>query len=135
MRNKKFKRLTVMLFEATPDETPITTLGRLVALWSFAFVAAPDGRLCDFSDEQIAEEMHWRGDPATLVQALRVSGFVTGRWATLNDWHEWGGRLHEKRTHGRLRVQQFRKNRNGDVTVTSALRNRQVTRERRGEEK
>lgn len=51
-------------------------LGVVEALFHATQTHAPDGAIGSLSDDSIAEEMWWDGDPATLVRALIEAGFV-----------------------------------------------------------
>jgi hypothetical protein len=54
-----------------------TAIGTLQLLWEFASEYAPDGAIGKFSDEYIAEECGWAGDPGGLIAALTAA---ESRW-------------------------------------------------------
>jgi DnaD/phage-associated family protein len=66
-------------------------------LWLWALDNAQDGDLSGFSPDEIAEVMEWTGkDPQKLINALIESGFLDDSM-NIHNWHEYAGRLIEKR--------------------------------------
>lgn len=57
-------------------------------LWSYAASSRPDGDLSGMTDEDIAIEVDYPGDPAELVQALAGAGLIDGIEGSyrLHDW-------------------------------------------------
>lgn len=84
------------------DVHRMQVVGHLHALWWWALDYADDGDLAHFTDEDVALGAEWDGDPAEFVAALRDcgpggrSGFVDPD-GSLHDWHEYAGKLVERR--------------------------------------
>jgi hypothetical protein len=85
----------------------MTTVGHLVALWSWAAQYAPDGDLTNYKAEpgSLADGAQWEGDAALFMSSLIDSkigggcGFledVNGR-LMLHDWADYFGKLIERR--------------------------------------
>lgn len=70
-------------------------IGHLHCLWWWCLSYADDGDLTDFSDFEIAYAAQWQGEPDVFVEALQKAGWLDGR--EVHDWHEYGGKLAEKR--------------------------------------
>lgn len=67
----KMKRLRRLL-----SVRPYEAVGIMESIWHVTAENAPDGGLGKFSDEEIAEEIGWEGDPAALVNALVEAGWL-----------------------------------------------------------
>jgi len=112
----------------------VQALGHLVALWTWAQMFATDGDLSNYTADEIAAGAWWDGEPEVFVNALKTAGFLDAD-GKLHDWVEYGGKLHEQREKTRERVARYRARKepdnhdgcNGYVTVTSPLRNTNVT--------
>ena len=112
----------------------VQALGHLVALWTWAQMFATDGDLSNYTADEIAAGAWWDGEPEVFVNALKTAGFLDAD-GKLHDWVEYGGKLHEQREKTRERVARYRARKepdnhdgcNGCVTVTSPLRNTNVT--------
>lgn len=69
---------------------PVQAMGHLHALWHAALEQQEDGDLSTWSDEFIAEQACYRGDPATFAAAM-----VKHRWMEpsrlLHDWIDYAG--------------------------------------------
>jgi hypothetical protein len=118
----------------------VQLVGHMHYLWWWALEYAEDGDLSGFSDDEIAEEAMWEGDPAAFVGALTDAGFLDPN-RSLHDWEVYTGRLVAQRESNRERQRRFRERRKADdgaetgddpvtvtprverVTVTSPLRN------------
>lgn len=78
----------------------VTAVGHLHCFWWWCMDNAPDGRLSDIDDEDIAEGSAWEGDPFDFAEALIFAGFCdrdpNGR-VTVHDWYDYAGKLIEKR--------------------------------------
>lgn len=78
----------------------VTAVGHLHCFWWWCMDNAPDGRLTDIDDEDIAEGSAWEGDPFDFAEALIFAGFCdrdpTGR-VTVHNWYDYAGKLIEKR--------------------------------------
>lgn len=80
-------------------------IGRLHCLWWWALDYAPDGDVTKYSGEDIESAVDWTGTPFTFYNALIDCGFnghcglleKIGDAVVIHDWHEYGGRLLEKR--------------------------------------
>jgi hypothetical protein len=99
-----------------------SVVGRLVALWSWALDAAPDGRIVDADAELVATAMGWRGDAATWVGYLVQAGFLDEceGGLVIHDWEEYAGKLMASRKASRERKRASReRRRHGDVTGKS----------------
>lgn len=103
-RHPRKDALAEALYAGTvPDDVAdAAAIGVLHKLWWWAMDYAQDGDLSPFSDRQIAKACDWRGDPAVFVDALLATGFVNED-RTIHDWHDYAGRLIERREKDRLR--------------------------------
>ena len=104
-RHPKIKRLA----NAT-GLTKAAAIGYLHLLWWWALDYAQDGVITHYSAEEIADGAQWDGDPDAFLNALIESGFVdegNGK-LVIHDWHEYAGRLIEKRQANRMRSQRAR---------------------------
>ncbi len=77
----------------------ITTIGHLHAFWWWCMDNAPSGGLSGIDAEDIADAACWEGDPEEFIGALVHAGFVDSDGETLavHDWHDFAGKLIEKR--------------------------------------
>ena len=80
-------------------------IGHLHLLWWWAMDYAQDGDLSAFSSEDIATASRWTKNPAIFIDALADCG-PAGKYGFLerdgdsiriHDWHEYAGRLLDKR--------------------------------------
>jgi hypothetical protein len=71
----------------------------------------PDGKLSSLEPEDIADEMMWDGDAAELLNALNETGFVDEVDGDLfiHDWHDYIGRLLERRKKETERKRNYRR--------------------------
>lgn len=101
----KKDELSELLFNGTVpvDVADYATIGLLHQLWWWALDYAPDGDLSPYSPRQIAKACRWHGDPATLLQSLLTSGFIT-KDGRLNDWYDYAGKLLERRAKNKERM-------------------------------
>lgn len=91
-------------------------IGRLHCLWWWALDYAPDGDLTNYTDDDIEDAVDWAGQRGAFAQALVNCGFnghgglidVTQESRVIHDWHEYGGRLMEKRQANKDRMKQKR---------------------------
>jgi len=94
-------------------------IGHLLCLWWWAQAYAPvDGDLSAFDAADLADAAEWAGDPETFVNALVAcgrggGGFLDDRGGGLriNDWEDYGGKVHTKRSQGAERARRFREKR------------------------
>jgi hypothetical protein len=103
-------------------------IGRLHCLWWWALDYAPDGDVTKYSQEDIESAVDWTGDPGRFYRALIDCGFnghcglleyVDDGSIVIHDWHNYGGRLLEKRE---LNAQRMRDKRASHVQNTSIAR-------------
>lgn len=131
----------------------VAVIGHLLCLWWWAQAYAPaDGDLSGFDADDLADAAEWPGDPAAFVAALvacgrgGAGGFLdnSGGGLRINDWSDYGGKVHVKRAQGAERQRRFRSAHgaapgnaavtagdsagNAHVTHSNALRNGDVTR-------
>lgn len=91
-------------------------IGRLHCLWWWALDYAPDGDLTNYSDDDIEAAVDWQGESGLFARALIDCGFnghgglidVTQGSREIHDWHEYGGRLLEKREANKERMKERR---------------------------
>jgi hypothetical protein len=71
---------------------------------------APDGCLAAFDTEEVAQAMLWEGDPDQLWKGLVDSRFVDveNGPSRIHDWHDYAGRLVERREANAERMRQSR---------------------------
>lgn len=85
---------------------PVKLMGMLVSLWLWSLDNAPDGRLSGISEKMLARVMCWPEKKASvLVKALTEANWLEEQNGTLriHDWHEYAGRLMERREKDRAR--------------------------------
>jgi len=79
----------------------VTAIGHLHCLWWWCMDNAPDGNLGGIEVEDIADGAEWEGDPSEFCEALCYAGFVDEEDdddpARLHGWHDYAGKLIEKR--------------------------------------
>lgn len=85
----------------------VAAVGHLHFLWWWATDYAQDGSLARFDALDIAIAADWQGDPNGLLRALREAGFLDEDDA-LHDWHNYAGRLIERRRADAARKRQSR---------------------------
>lgn len=77
-----------------------TAVGSLHMLWWWIVEFVPDGNITGIHPATIAQQMHFRGDPDVLIDALFQSGFIeeteTGR--AIASWKEIGGQILQNRS-------------------------------------
>lgn len=102
-------------------------IGRLHCLWWWALDYAPDGDVTKYNGEDIESAVDWNGTPYAFYNALVDCGF-NGHCGLLekiedtiviHDWHEYGGRLLEKRE---ANAERMREKRATHVQRTTAAR-------------
>lgn len=77
-------------------------VGYLHCLWYWALDCCQDGDLTGLSAEEISDGAMWEGNPEEFVQALINCGFgdrpgFIETTMQIHDWHEYAGKLVEKR--------------------------------------
>jgi hypothetical protein len=83
------------------------TIGLLHLLWWWCLDYAQDGDLMVCSDEDIADAVLWEGDAQELREALTAVGFLEDG-VRIHDWHEYAGKLIEKREANAERMRRAR---------------------------
>lgn len=93
-RHIKTKRLSRKLGISVP-----AVIGHLHLLWWWAMDNLPDGCLSLLEPEDIADEMMWPGDAQELIDALVEVQFIDVIEGKLyiHDWHDYIGKLIDKR--------------------------------------
>jgi DnaD/phage-associated family protein len=114
-RHPKTKKFARMLEISLPS-----AVGHLHFFWWWAMDYAQDGSLARYDAADIADACGWEGEASTLQNALIESGFIDDENDDLiiHDWHEYAGRLIEKREQNKERKKKSR-GRHADVTRTS----------------
>jgi hypothetical protein len=100
-------------------------IGRLHCLWWWALDYAPDGDVTKYSADDIESAVDWNGKAGVFYAALIECGFnghcgfleMIDSQITIHDWHEYGGRLLEKREANRERMREKRATHVQDTTV------------------
>lgn len=86
-------------------------IGYLHLLWWWALDYAPKGQIIPpYEKPDIADAVEWGGDDGALVSALLDAGFLElkGDILVIHDWHDYAGKLLEKRENDRLRKEKRR---------------------------
>jgi hypothetical protein len=99
------------------DVPRTSAAGLLHFLWWWALDHAEDGDLTDFDALDLALAAGWEGDPDTFVKALEEcgpgqrAGFLacTDGRLVLHDWHDYAGKLVDRRVKDRERKKAQRK--------------------------
>ena len=87
-------------------------IGYLHLLWWWALDYAPQGQVIPpYDAEDVADAMEYAGDPAEIVGALITSGFLDNQEnsVVIHDWHDYAGKLLDKRESDRLRKEKARR--------------------------
>lgn len=103
----KLKRLARLL-----GVTKQAAIGYLHLLWWWALDYAPRGQVIPpFDAEDVADAMEFEGDPDKMVDALISAGFLDSKedLITIHDWHDYAGKLLDKRESDRIRKEKARK--------------------------
>lgn len=92
-------------------------IGYLHLLWWWAMDYAQDGDLSLYEPDDIADALMWDGSQDDLLAALIESGFLENDDGLfIHDWHEYAGRLLEKR---KQNTERKRKSRDSHARQTS----------------
>lgn len=91
-------------------------IGRLHCLWWWALDYAKDGDVTKYSIEDIEMAVDWNGTPGAFYSALINCGFSghcgllesNGQRVLIHDWHDYAGKLIERRTEDAERKRQAR---------------------------
>jgi hypothetical protein len=92
-------------------------VGLLHLIWWRALTYAPDGDLSAFTDSQVARWAEWDAEPAMLLSALKLAGFMDEQ-RTLHDWDDYAGRWLDRKAADAARKRAARHAANG-VHATS----------------
>ncbi|MEW6044994.1 MAG: DnaD domain protein [Bacillota bacterium] len=79
---------------------PVHFVGHITTFWLWCLDNVPDGILAGISPRMIARAAQWEGDPDQFFSALVQAGFVDIDQAEvpeIHDWHDYAGRLVERR--------------------------------------
>lgn len=97
---------------ATGLDTP-TAVGSLHMFWWWALDWAPSGDISKYEAIDIAEAVHFKGDPEVLLQAMIDAEYVAKTMVghEIVNWHEIGGQIIEARKKDALRKAEARKKR------------------------
>lgn len=93
--------------------------GMMILIWLWALDNAPDGSLKNVRPRSLATAAQWKGDPDAFVEALKNAGLLDEAEdgsLYLHDWHEYGGKLTEKRIAERERSRERRRKTEGQPT-------------------
>ena len=76
-----------------------SAVGHMLGFWLWALDNVPSGDLTTIEYEDIAVGAEFEGDPHTFVSALTAVGFLdqSEGGLTIHDWHDYAGRLIERR--------------------------------------
>lgn len=76
-----------------------TAVGALHMFWWWAVDWAPDGDISEIEPEDIADAMHFKGDPLELISALNEAGYIeeTESGRGIVNWMEIGGKIIQNR--------------------------------------
>lgn len=89
-----------------------TVVGHLQYLWWWATDYAQEGDLSRFDPLDIAIGAEWEGNPDLFLDALIRSGFVDrdedGGGLSIHDWHDYAGKLIERRAKNAERMRAAR---------------------------
>lgn len=82
--------------------------GHLVFLWLWALDYAEGGNLCAMTPAEISAAASYKGDPTNFLSALQECGWLHAD-LTIHDWHDYAGKLVDKRVANRKRMRDARK--------------------------
>lgn len=104
--NKKIMRLRRALGISLNE-----AMGMLLSLWLWSLNNAEDGTLHDIEPADLAEILHFEGDPSQLVDALVGAGLLDRGTDELriHDWEMYVGRLLAKRKQNAERMRRARR--------------------------
>jgi len=104
-RHPKTKKLSRLLGVSLP-----AAVGHLHFFWWWAMDYAQDGDISRYDMDEVADACGWEGEPKILHHALFGSGFIEGGEGEyhIHDWHDYAGRLIEKREQNRERKKKSR---------------------------
>lgn len=86
-------------------------VGHLHALWYWCMDYAQDGEVTRYDAADLADAAEWEGDPDLFVDSLITAGFLdrgTDGALHVHDWHDYAGRLIERRAANRNRMRSAR---------------------------
>ena len=94
----KTRKLARLLSVSVP-----TVIGYLHCLWWWALDYAADGDLSPYDADEIEHAACWDGDAGAFWLAICDVGFVDGGGGHIHDWHDYAGKLIERRERDRQR--------------------------------
>ncbi|MCL4474297.1 MAG: hypothetical protein M1455_10255 [Actinobacteria bacterium] len=101
-QHPKTQRLARILKISLP-----TTIGHLFMLWTWSLKYAEDGDLKKYEAADIANGIHWDGDPEMLISAFKETSFIDDD-DRIHDWEGHQGALLELRKANALREKERR---------------------------
>lgn len=89
---------------------PAYAAAHMMQLWCWALDNAPDGDLSGLPPAVVAAGAGWAGDPDLFVEAAATVGYLDrdGDSLRIHDWHDYAGKLIERREQQRERMRQAR---------------------------
>lgn len=124
-RHPKTKKLARLLGVTTP-----AAIGHLHMFWWWAMDYAQSGDISRFDPEDIADAVDWPAeDAATFLECMSSAGFIDDSFM-IHDWHDYAGRLIEKREQNRDRKRKSR-----TKTDSEKIGHAPVTRPSQGKER
>lgn len=108
------------MLAAELDIPDMLAAAHIARLWTWALDNAPNGDLTGLPNRVVAVGAGWTGDPDAFVHASIRAGWLDREDDRLmiHDWHDYAGRLIEKREQDRERKRKSRV-RHADVTRTN----------------
>lgn len=102
-------RKTLMLGHAL-GLPPAYAAAHMMQLWCWALDNAQDGDLTGLPPAVVAAGAGWAGDPDLFVEAAVTVGYLDrdGDSLRIHDWHDYAGKLIERREQQRERMRQAR---------------------------
>ena len=86
----------------------VEAIGHLHCLWWWVLDYAEDGDLSRFAADEIAEGAEWEGDPDVFVAAMIAAGFIDQADRAVHHWHEFAGKLVDRRASNAARMREKR---------------------------
>lgn len=83
-------------------------IGHLHCFWWWALDYAPEGDLSRYDALDVAIGAEWEGDPDTFQDAMITSGFIDADNMTIHDWHDYAGKLIERKKANAERMRKAR---------------------------
>jgi len=99
-------------FARSADISIPTAIGHLHLLWWWCMTYADDGHLSKWEASDIADAVHWKDEPAKLLEILVESRFLDSvdGLLSIHDWDDYTGRLMDVRRKDKERKRKSREN-------------------------